>query len=161
MPHSRGKAWHPYEIAILKKEYPKRTAREVSQFVGHSEASVRRLAHNLGIKKDPDIDAWKPWMIDILRENYAKTKNDTLMEWIGVGRHALTQKAKALGLKKEGGLYRPSRTGTDGRRRDITPEEDAFIRQNIGILSQAAIARQLGYARCTISSYCRRKGIKK
>lgn len=153
------KPWSPFETDLLKRKFARRPNREIAAFTGHPVASVAAKARRLGLRKGPGRSVWKPWMLDILRDNYADTPNARLKDWLGVSVITLQLKAAELGLQKAGKLRRPGRARPDGRRRDVTPEEGDFIREHVGTHTKAAIARELGYAKCTISAYCRRHGI--
>lgn len=152
------KPWTNAEKQILVSQFSKRTNTEIAMFTGHPPGSVSALASRLGLKKKVK-GVWKPWMTDFLKKNYAKTPNRLLAEWIGVSHNTVVAKATEFGLKKEGHLQRPPRKKPDGTIRKITLEEDRYIRAAISSKSCAAIARELGYAKCTVTSYCKKKGI--
>ena len=154
------KKWTRAEIDILIREYPKRRTKEVARFTGHPYAAVRTKATKLGLKKNSrKLIVWRPAKLDVLRRFYPNTPNALLAKWLEVSVTSIILKAEELGLEKTGRLKLPKRTLPDGRNKRITPEQDAFIRNNIGTMSGGRIARELGYARCTITSYCRKHNI--
>lgn len=47
--------WTEERLAYLREHYPTGTAHEIALFVGCSDDSVNRKAHELGIRKDPSF----------------------------------------------------------------------------------------------------------
>ena len=47
--------WTEEKIKFLIEHYPTGTAHEIADFVGCSDDTVNRKAHELGIKKDPSF----------------------------------------------------------------------------------------------------------
>lgn len=155
----RGKQWRDHEVVLLKRYFPVKPNKVVALFTGHSVKSVARKAVSLGLRKENTGIRWTADMEGILQANYPVTENRKLAEWLGVGVWSVVRKAKEMGLRKEGRLYRPERITCDGHRRDIGPEQDAYIRAHLDSKPMQVIARELGYSRSTISRYCARKGI--
>lgn len=156
----KGKPWAPHEVALLRKYFPKKTNRDVALYTGHTVKSVAKKAFSLGLKKENTGIRWTADMEDLLRANYPTTANRKLAEWLGVCKCAVIEKATLMGLEKDGRYRRPKRITPEGRRRDIGPEQEAFIMSHLDTMSMRAIGRALGYSQCTISRYCARKGIK-
>lgn len=154
---ARRKPWTEAEKQLLIREYPKRMNREIARFTGHPVGSIGPLAHRLGLEKKVK-GVWKPWMSEFLRQHYPTTPDRLLVEWMGVGRTTIQRKAAELGLKKAGRLHRPARTLPDGTIRKVTPEEGQYIRTAVLTegKSRAAVARELGYAKCTVIAYLKR-----
>ena len=47
--------WTEERLQYLREHYPTGTAHEIALFVGCSDDSVNRKAHELGIRKDPSF----------------------------------------------------------------------------------------------------------
>jgi hypothetical protein len=147
---------------ILIREYPKRRSKELVLFTGHPYGGVMRKAHKLGLKKNSrKYIVWRPAMTELLRKYYPDTPNALLAEWLEISVSSLQLKAAELGLEKIGRLKIPKRKLPDGTIRKLSSEQGEFIRRNINTMSQRRIARELGFAKCTISAYCKRHNITK
>ena len=151
--------WTGVEIDILRREYPKRSTKDVAIFVGHSEGSVRVKAHQLGLKKECQGTRWRPWMLDILKENYPVTNTSLLCEWLGLTAQTVRRKARELGIRKTGWRRRTYRETEDGKRRIIDPEDDSYIREHVGTDTLKDIAERIGVSTCALSHYCKVHGI--
>ena len=154
------KKWTQAEVDILIREYPKRRTKELVLFTGHPYGAVRTKATRLGLKKNTrKLIIWRPAMIDLLRRFYPNTPNALLAGWLEISVTSVLLKAEELGLEKTGRLKLPKRTLPDGTVKRISQEQDAYIRSHIDTMSRSRIARELGFSKCAITSYCRKHNI--
>lgn len=104
--------WTYRETELLRKEYPVKTAEELSSILGRSKQAIFVRAAKIGLKKEHYGIVWTPQMLKMLTDYFPTTFNRSLAKWIGVSMRSLIRKARELGLEKRPGFL-------DDRRGDI------------------------------------------
>lgn len=100
----RTDTWTCKELDILRREFPKRTNEEMTQFIKRSQTAITQKAHKLGLKKQSYGIEWTPQMLKLLRDFFPTMFNGSLAKWIGVSPRTLIRKARELGIEKEPGF---------------------------------------------------------
>ncbi|HVZ39196.1 MAG TPA: hypothetical protein VHI13_07975 [Candidatus Kapabacteria bacterium] len=135
--------WTHREEAILRLQYQKLTASQLAKRLNRSEQSVRHRIRKLGLN-DSGSTPWTSDELAYLTAHYDSMTNAEIARTIGRSVDAVELKAGRLGLSRR--IVR------------LTPDQERYVAESLGVKSYAALARELGVGLRAITYIARRSG---
>ncbi|MBS1911014.1 MAG: HTH domain-containing protein [Bacteroidetes bacterium] len=135
--------WTHKEEALLRLQYQKLTASQLAKRLNRSEQSVRHRIRKLGLN-DSGSAPWTSDELAYLSAHYDSMSNAELARAIGRSIDAVELKAGRLGLSQR--IVR------------LTPAQEQYVAENVGVKSYAALARELGVGLSAIICIARKSG---
>jgi hypothetical protein len=129
VPGSRGRSWSEMELRYLKSKYPKHSIDQICRTLQRSRESVRGKINQLHLGPDGWI-RWTDDEVEYLRKHYGRVKIADLAEELGRTSYAVELKAARLGLRRK--LVK------------LTDAQIAQVVENLGKVSYAKMAAELG-----------------
>lgn len=129
IPGSRGRSWTEMELRYLKSKYPRQSIDQICRTLQRSRESVRGKINQLHLGPEGWI-RWTTDEVEYLRKHYGKVKISELAEELGRTSYAVELKAARLGLRKK--LVK------------LTQEQIDHVIENLGRISYAKMATELG-----------------
>lgn len=165
---SYASVWTPWKIDFLKRHYATTKNEKLAAWldVGHSTLKMKARELNLEKtgnlwrcpRKNPDgtLRRIGPEEEAYILAHLSNVSMTELSARLGLSECAVSAYCRRKGIPHPTGALR---IGDDGKMVTIGDREDAYIREHIGHMSKAAIAREIGFSRTAVGEYCKRHGI--
>jgi hypothetical protein len=134
---TRSRAWTEMERRYLEKKYPQLTAQQIARTLKRSLQSVRAQIHVMKLGGTPH-GSWTEEEVRFIRDNYKK------MHWAAI--------ATKLGRTVYAVQLKASRLGISDRANKVTPDQVAFIAENVGKIAFTEMSRRTGLSVSTVRS---------
>jgi hypothetical protein len=121
--------WSNRDLVFLKHNYRKRTAIEIAERLNRSEESVRAALRIHGWT-GPESRPWTEEEVAYLKENRDRKPDDEIAAELDRTIIAIQVKSQRLGL-----VQKPV---------EIAPEQEEWVRENLGWISQEEMSKKLG-----------------
>ena len=141
----RKDGWTPQEKQRLSKLYRSKNAKEVGEILGRTEASVRTMSRELGLRKKYPI--WTQEADAELIRSYHDTPNKILAERLNRTVLSIQHRAVKFGLKKEVAHW--------------TPEDDEKIKKRYPKMNTVKLAETLGRTLVAVRARAAELNVKK